>query len=197
MGDAEDPETKPLCSDVQDGSFNLIVLLLTWFGCGLIVCATYAWGIVALSPNAMRLWGSIYTDHPWLYVVYNVAISMAALGFFTSLAFLCRISSELRRGRVLTVCAVFHVYFLAEYCWMPLCVAYIRNPIPALYWAIRIVLFVAGVLGLVWAGTICSISEEEGPSAGAVLRCLGRIGACIFALHCAVLDAIVWPPFFK
>mmetsp|Transcript_120102 Transcript_120102/g.339860 ORF Transcript_120102/g.339860 Transcript_120102/m.339860 type:complete len:208 (-) Transcript_120102:94-717(-) len=207
MASAEIEETP--CDDDSVASTGLLqntkgcgacgwwTVLLTYVGGGTIVCATYAWGAAVLAdPSA--LWGRLRDpSNAWLLHVYYVSIALATLGYFPSLAYALHVAPTIDRARLQLICGLFAGFFVASCFWMPLCVAYLANKSLLLFVCLRVQLASAGVLGLGWAAALCSVGEPHSSSAGPPLCMAGRIGTFFFAFHCAVFDAILWPPFFR
>mmetsp|Transcript_120060 Transcript_120060/g.334071 ORF Transcript_120060/g.334071 Transcript_120060/m.334071 type:complete len:172 (+) Transcript_120060:3-518(+) len=170
-------------------------------GAGTILVGTYVWGVVTLFDrygSAMRLWGGIGAPgKEWLLQTYYASILAATIGFFPSLGYALKIAPRLPRRDVSLICGAFLGFYVTEMAWMPMCVAYIREPREWLYIAIRLQLAVSGVLAILWLVAKCRVPADVAAAAGPCLRVSGLLGTLVFALHCAVLDAIIWPPFFK
>mmetsp|Transcript_77078 Transcript_77078/g.202228 ORF Transcript_77078/g.202228 Transcript_77078/m.202228 type:complete len:223 (-) Transcript_77078:52-720(-) len=187
------------------GSYGTRAVVLVYLLAGSALMATYVWGVLALNAKyghygAMKLWGRLYTepDNRWLLHVYYGSILAATVGFFPSLGYALKVAPRLTRAKVNQLCGCFLGFYLTELLWMPLCVAYVESPSPATYAAMRLQLGASGLFALGWAYVkIFALPEEAVAASGPVLRALGVGGTAIFALHCAVLDAVVWPPYFK
>mmetsp|Transcript_3916 Transcript_3916/g.11331 ORF Transcript_3916/g.11331 Transcript_3916/m.11331 type:complete len:213 (-) Transcript_3916:29-667(-) len=187
------------------GSYGTCSVLLVYLVVGSALMASYVWGVVHLnaeygSYGAMRLWGRLYTepDNRWLLHVYYGSILAATVGFFPSLGYALKVAPRLTRAKVNQLCGCFLGFYVTELLWMPLCVAYIESPSPAIYAAIRLQLAASGVFALAWAYIkIFALPAEAVAASGPVLRALGVAGTTLFALHCAILDAVVWPFYFE
>mmetsp|Transcript_86011 Transcript_86011/g.233082 ORF Transcript_86011/g.233082 Transcript_86011/m.233082 type:complete len:202 (+) Transcript_86011:62-667(+) len=184
------------------GSYSSWVVLGTYLGGGTVLCGSYVWGIAVLMRQygtAMSLWGHL-SDPGWAWLRYGYYVSMtvSAIGFFPSLVYAVRICRFLPKSKVNAICAWLLAFYISEMFWMPMCVAYINSPSTLMYTLIRIDLAMSGILALAWAcSKLAAVPVEVQEAAGCCVRVLGTVGTAIFALHCAVLDAIVWPPFFK
>jgi hypothetical protein len=77
--------------------------------------------------------------------------------------------------------------------WMPLTFAMLKKPGKSLWWAIRITLFVVGLASL---GLLLSLLGLE-PVESAPLRWLAVTGSVFFCIQTMLLDALVWPKYFK
>lgn len=172
---------------------------------GFVLMVTYVWGIMTLytkypeSGGAAKLWGHIGDpEYKWLLYTYFTSIGMATVGFFPALAYALCIAHELPRGLVNKICGYFACFYVTEWFWLPMCVAYLASPSTLVYTLIRLQLLASGIMSLCWAYTKvfqvpCDVAKVASPA----LRISGKVGTCAFALHCALLDAIIWPPFFR
>uniref|UniRef100_A0A7S2MKK6 Uncharacterized protein n=1 Tax=Alexandrium andersonii TaxID=327968 RepID=A0A7S2MKK6_9DINO len=189
---------------VRAGKYGVCLVAVVYTLLGLVLCGTYAWGIIRLdgefkqSGGAMKLWGRINDKgNEWLLSIYFTSIGLAAIGYLPSLAYAFFIAPELPRGLVNRMCGSLACFFVTELFWMPMCVAYIESPSSLVYTLIRLQLAVSGISGLCWFYfKVFAVPEEVEKTVGAPLRLSAKAGTAIFALHCAILDATVWPPFF-
>jgi len=76
--------------------------------------------------------------------------------------------------------------------WMPLTFAWLESPSPALWWAVRGVLW---TVGLASVGMIAALVRVRCAHAER-MRSFAIAGAVAFSLQTAVLDAIVWVAYF-
>eukprot|EP00415_Alexandrium_ostenfeldii_P003338 UN3338 len=129
--------------------------------------------------------------------IYYTSIGSAAIGFLPSLAYAFCIAPKLSRDLVNKICGSLAVFFVTECFWLPMCVAYLESPSAAVYTLIRLQLAVSGICGLSWFYfKVLAVPDEVAATVSAPLRLSAKAGTTIFVLHCAILDAIVWPPFF-
>mmetsp|Transcript_57845 Transcript_57845/g.134751 ORF Transcript_57845/g.134751 Transcript_57845/m.134751 type:complete len:201 (-) Transcript_57845:78-680(-) len=196
--------SEPLLNDGRAGGYGIKAVLVVWCGLGIILLGTYAWGITTLdkefadSGGAMTLWGHINDpEHVWLFNVYFTSGGLAAVGYLPALAYAFVVMPKLQPNLVNKICGWLLLFYLTELFWMPMCVAYIRSPSSTLFILLRLQLAASGVCGLCWAYfTIVAVPDEVALETNVALRWGAKIGMVVFALHCAVLDAVVWPPFF-
>lgn len=162
---------------------------------GIAVLASYAWG-VALSP-ALRtgLWGGVPET---LRGVYTVNMLLAAAGYFP-FAFLLvfrapreRLRAEARVGPGL-VFALFALMLLPSAAWLPLTARMIEAPSDATWFAIRGVLLAVGAGSTGLLVLLARIARaRDGALANSAL-----LGAIPFWTQTAVLDALVWPAYWR
>mmetsp|Transcript_102297 Transcript_102297/g.259813 ORF Transcript_102297/g.259813 Transcript_102297/m.259813 type:complete len:204 (-) Transcript_102297:281-892(-) len=192
-------------SDAEDekaGSYGTYSVVVVYCGVGLLLVATYVWGVVTLFEkhgDAMQLWGHIGDPgNEWLLKTYYASILAATIGFFPSLCYALTIAPRLPKSTVNLICGSLLGFYVTELFWMPMCVAYIEQPRAAVYVAIRLQLVASGSCVLLWAwakffAVPAHIVQEVSPC----LRVSGLLGTLVFALHCAIMDATIWPPFFR
>ncbi|CAE8619589.1 unnamed protein product [Polarella glacialis] len=195
-GQAADP------ASAGAGSWKKLLLVLgVYCGVGLLLCGTYVWGGLSLTHNystAVGLWGRIAAPgNEWLLHTYYASILLAILGFFPALAFMVQVAPDLPEKSLYTVCGLLLAFYITEMFWIPMCVAYIAKPSKLLFGVIRVQLAISGILAVCWAVAVCSLPAARTASAGKVLKSVGCAGTVYFAFHCAVLDALVWPPMFE
>ncbi len=161
---------------------------------GILVIGSYVQGIRSDAANSNALWGGVPAT---LRPLYTVCMLLAAAGFFAfSYYVFFRIDPD-----VAEIAGTFDFkLFLVLYglilfpsaLWMPLTVAMVKKPGRALWWAIRITLFVVGLASL---GLLLSLLGLE-PVESAPLRWLAVAGSVFFCIQTALLDALVWPKYF-
>jgi hypothetical protein len=162
---------------------------------GILVLGSYVQGLIAHPDNRNALWGGVPGS---VQPLYTVGMIMAALGYFAFTYFiLFRIDAgEVRVASRFGFWAFYLIYaliLLPSALWMPLTYAAIGNHSTGLYWAIRIVLAVVGVGSLALLAALLSL--RTGGSSYAYW--LAVAGSAAFCLQTAVLDALVWPAFFR
>lgn len=162
---------------------------------GLAVLASYAWG-VALAPDLRSgLWGGVPES---LRGLYTVNMLFAALGYFPFTALLVLRSAPERFPLEAGVpyAALFALYALIlipSALWLPLTAQMLAAPSPATWIAIRSVLFAVG-LG---AGALLVLLVRIARRRGGALAWAAVLGAIPFTLQTAILDAIVWPAYWR
>ena len=162
---------------------------------GILVMGSYAHGLMAHPDNRNALWGGVPSS---VQPLYTVGMILAALGYFAFTYFvLFRIdAAEVRVASRFGFWVFYLIYalmLLPSALWMPLTYAAIGHHSIGLYWAIRITLAVVGLGSL--ALLMALLSLRTGGSSYAYW--LAVAGSAAFCLQTAVLDALVWPAFFK
>ena len=173
---------------------HLTFILLNVVG-GSAVLASYAWGFALRPVESSHLWGGV---PPALRPVYTTFMLLAAAGFFLFTAFfMTRInprSTALIGGHGWALLqSLYAAILVASALWLPLTVAMVSAPSEALWWLIRLVLAIVGLASLaLLAVLLASDLDRSGwlyPAAVA--------GLVAFCVQTAVLDAIVWPYYFR
>lgn len=162
---------------------------------GILVLGSYVQGLMAHPENRNALWGSVPNS---VQPLYTVSMILAALGYFAFTYFvLFRIdAAEVRvadRFGFWVFYVIYLLILLPSALWMPLTYAAIDRHSMGLYWAIRVVLAVVGLGSLALLAALLSL--RTGGSSYAYW--LAVAGSAAFCLQTAVLDALVWPTFFK
>lgn len=161
---------------------------------GLAVLGSYALAFGYEPRLREGLWGGL--PEAWR-PFYQVTMVLAALGYFPFTGKLVLATTpqgyERATGRRHRELFLFYALVLVPSAlWLPLTAAMLREPDPALWWAIRGTLFAvaAGSLGILVACLRLARAE------GGRLSWLAVTGAVAFCLQTVVLDALVWPAFF-
>lgn len=161
---------------------------------GAAVLGSYVHGLATHPETRNALWGTIPEE---LKAIYGVTMWLAAGGyFFFSYYFLFRTDADtVRFGHHYgfgLINALYALIMVTSALWMPLTFAYLDDPRPGLWLAVRLDLFgvAAGTIGLIVA-LFTMKPRAEGLSA-----VLALLGLLLFALQTAFLDPIVWPQFF-
>ena len=162
---------------------------------GILVLGSYVQGLMAHPDNRNALWGDVPAS---LQPLYTVSMITAALGYFAFTYFvLFRIDAAEVRVADRFGFWIFHVIYLLillpSALWMPLTYAAIGNHSHSLYWTIRIVLALVGLGSLALLAVLLSL-RDGGSSYAYWLAVAGSIAFCF---QTAVLDALVWPAFFR
>lgn len=181
------------------GRWGQVAVALVYMGVGLLLVATYAWGIITLNSSygtGMKLWGRLRDPgNAWLLYLYYFSISLATASFFPATWLALSLAPKLSWEALRRVLGFFLGFYISEMAWMPMCVAYIAQPRGILYILIRAQLILSGVLAICWAVSVLTLPRD--PETGWRSKVAGYAGTFYFAFHCAVLDAIVWPPYFE
>ena len=160
---------------------------------GAAVLGSYVQGIATHPETRNALWGTIPDE---LKAVYGVTMWLAAGGyFFFSYYFLARTDAdEVRFGRFGfgLINALYALIMVTSALWMPLTFAYLENPSPGLWLAVR-----ADLLGVAVGsiGLMVALFTMK-PRAEGLAGVLALLGLLLFALQTAFLDPLVWPQFF-
>ncbi|MBN2098815.1 MAG: hypothetical protein JW753_04380 [Dehalococcoidia bacterium] len=162
---------------------------------GILVMGSYVQGVMAHPDNRGALWGGVPGS---LRPLYTVGMISAALGYFAFSYFIVfRIgATEVRVADHLGFWIFYVVYLLIllpSAMWMPLTYAAMDRHSMGLYWIIRIVLVVVGLGSLGLLAALLSLRTDGSSYA----YWLGVAGSAAFCFQTAVLDALVWPAFFK
>ena len=157
---------------------------------GIAVLASYVLWLGNPSNDAGALWGSIPDGGR---TIYTVSMFAAAAGYFLFFPYLLRdcggVEADERWARFTRIIAL--VLFPSSW-WMPPTYEYLDAPSPALWWAMRLTLFTVGGASLTLLAAIVCDRRQASPLA----HRLAVIGAVLFCIQTAVLDAFVWPLFF-
>jgi hypothetical protein len=162
---------------------------------GVAVLGSYAYGIATHTSPGEALWGGVPAS---LRPLYQASMLAAAVGY---LLFTYQLIFVVKPEEAATFAGLGYAGFNLLYLlilipstlWMSLTFSYVAQP-SALGWALlRGVLFAvaAGAIGMLIATARLSGVLHRGSLA------VGVLGAALFALHTTVLDAIVWPIYFR
>lgn len=162
---------------------------------GIAVLASYAWGVV-LSP-ALRtgLWGGVPEA---LRGVYTVNMLLAAAGYFP-FAFLLIFRTPRDRLRAEAgvgpgaILALFALVLIPSALWLPLTAHMLDAPSDATWLAIRAVLFAVGAGSTGLLVVLARIARSR----GGALVWAALLGAIPFWTQTALLDALVWPAYWR
>lgn len=160
---------------------------------GVAVLGSYVDGFVRYPAAVSAMWGGV--PEP-LRPLYTAWMFVAAAGFFAyaSYLFLAVDPVRARVGRLgFDVFNALYVAILAPSAlWMPLTRVMVERPGPAVWWAIRIDLWLVAVASLGLIAALLALT----PRASRGWHRLAVAGACAFAFQTALLDAVVWPIYF-
>lgn len=160
---------------------------------GLAVLGSYAWGVLARPEAMSALWGGVPESARSLY---TVNMFLAAAGYFLFTPYIVfRLVPGATRAARRPGAALFHAFYalvlLFSALWLPLTARMLDEPSIALWWVIRLDLFLVALGSL---GLLVSLSTLRGPVPRG--RGLALLGLLPFCLQTAVLDALVWPAYF-
>lgn len=162
---------------------------------GLAVLGSYAWG-VALAPELRTgLWGGVPESLRGLYTV-NMLLAAAGYFPFTWLLVFRAPAETLRAEAKVSPAAIFWLYALVlvpSALWLPLTAQMIAAPSAAMWAAIRFVLILVGV----GAGGLLLVLLRMARARGGALRWAAVAGAVPFFTQTAILDALVWPAYWR
>jgi len=162
---------------------------------GVAVLGSYAHGIATHPEPAAALWGGV--PEGLRSPLYQVCMLLATAGYFAFTSYLLlRVDPDAARvGRF--GFGLFHALYLGmllpSALWMPLTFAWLDAPGPALWMAVRVVLFAVGIASL---GLVVALLRLR-PRGPRLHHALAVLGAVAFANQTAVLDALVWPHYFR
>jgi hypothetical protein len=161
---------------------------------GVAVLASYAYGLDHEATRA-HLWGGV---PPGLRPLYTASMLAAAAGYFAfSYFILFRLEPNRTRVGERLGFGVFQWIYAGilapSALWMPLTARVIERPDPVLWLAIRTVLTVTGLSSLALVAALLTVQPRDAKLA----RRLAILGAAAFALQTAILDALVWPAYFR
>lgn len=160
------------------------------------VLASYLWGFFSEAVQMTALWGGVPET---LRPLYAVNMWLAAGGYFLFAPFVTfrlhpatvqiTAPGKLRFGYgAFLLC--FALVLIPSALWLPLTAHYLEAPALMLWFAIRLVLALAGAATLALAAALWRL---ENPPPG---RAWALAGLLPFALQTALLDALLWPAFF-
>lgn len=161
---------------------------------GTSVLGSYVWGAASI-PNVSEFWGETPEG---LIPVYVASMLLGAASFFAILWFVLvkLVPREVSIGERFGY-GVFPWIMLAilvpSALWMPLVALYVEEPSEPVWWAIRASLFVVGLASLALVLVLARIQ----PKVPALAHRLALAGSVLFTVHTLVLDALLWPAFFR
>lgn len=167
--------------------------LINLFG-GIAVLGSYAYYLTTHPDQAGDFWGGVPDG---LRPLYTVNMFLAAAGYFAFTFFIMYRLRPSSHGGVRfglgTFSALYALILIPSALWMPLTFAMIEAPSDGLWWAIRLTLAAVGIGSL---GLLAGLVVVR-PSPPSWAHRLAVIGSLAFCLQTAVLDAVVWPAFFR
>ena len=170
-------------------ALGLIVLLG-----GTAVLGSYVWGVASI-PNVGEFWGATPEG---LIPLYTVSMLLGAVSFFAILWFvLLKLDPpEVRIGKRFGYEVfpwILAAILVPSALWMPLVALYVAEPSEPVWWAIRASLFVVGLASLALVAALLRVE----PKVPALAHRLALAGSVVFTAHTLILDALLWPAFFR
>jgi len=162
---------------------------------GAAVLGSYAQGLLAHPAAGDVLWGGVPQG---IRPFYTAGMLLATAGYFafTHYLFFRLKPDETRIGKRLGF-GVFNGLYAAilapSAVWMPLTLSIFEHPKAGLWWAIRVVLALVGLtsLGMLWA------LVRVTPRRPVWAYWLAVAGILVFCVQTVVLDALIWPAFWR
>jgi hypothetical protein len=174
---------------------NAVRLALLNVAGGLAVLGSYVWGF-ALAPELRTgLWGGVPESLRGLYTI-NMLLAAAGYFPFTWLLVFRSPPATLREDAGVSPGAILALYALVlipSALWLPLTAQMIQAPSAALWIAIRAVLLLVGI----GAGCLLVVLLRLARARGGALRWSAVAGALPFFTQTAILDALVWPAYWR
>lgn len=172
------------------GRERLLFVLLNLVGGGAVL-GSYAWGLLAGPRPVEELWGGLPEG---MRPLYAGSMLLAAAGYFAFSGFLLsRRPGEPAEPGWGLVYGLYGAILFPSALWMPFTFAYLESADPALEWAIRGVLAVAGLASVALLVFLARALYRAGWAKASDPHKLAVAGAAAFALQTGLLDAVVWP----
>jgi hypothetical protein len=173
---------------------SIVLLAVIALG-GAAVIGSYVFGLRGKAGASDALWGGVPAK---VKPVYVVSMVLSAIGF---LAVMYYIFFELDPPEVImggkSGFYLFFPIFIAilgpSALWMPLSKRYVAQPSTYMWIMVRAVLFLVGLASIELVVALFALDLD----ARGVAYWLAAVGACYFAFHTFVLDAIVWAALFR
>jgi len=162
---------------------------------GIAVLGSYAYGLTTHPSPGDALWGGVPET---LRPLYTVSMLCATAGYFAFSGFFLFAVDPDRpllgdRFGFGFVNVLYALMLGAAALWMPLTFAMINGAGDWLWLAIRLVLILTGGAATVLLGVLLTLQPRR-PLLPFVLAVVGLIA---FVFQTAVLDAVVWPAYFR
>jgi hypothetical protein len=165
---------------------KIIILAINLIG-GAAVIGSYIFGLANKTNGANALWGGTSAS---IKPIYTISMFLAALGYFFFIYFiLFKLSPAGFNFNILYL--IFFGILGASIFWMPLSNAFVSHPSAGLWLAIRFILAIVGFSSIALAWVLISMKGTG------LAYNLAVAGSIYFTFHTAILDAILWPIFFK
>lgn len=173
---------------------QIILLIINIIG-GVLVLGSYVWGIKTNPEAGNALWGGV---PPQMRSLYFASMALSAISYFVFTFFiLFKLNpSEIKIANIFSF-NLFQILYililLPSAAWMPLGLAMLKNPSPVIWFSIRIVLAVVALASLAILLALLFLSPKQ----SGAFYWSAVSGITIFFLHTAILDALIWPAYFK
>lgn len=173
---------------------SIILLVVIALG-GAAVIGSYVLGLRGKAGAGAALWGGVPAK---IRPVYGVSMILSAIGF---LAVLYYIFFELTPNDTIIGGRFGYDIFFSMFVlilgpsalWMPLSKRYVDKPTVGTWALVRIVLLVVGLASIALAWAIFALDVDS----RSVAFWFAAVGACYFAFHTFVLDAMIWTALFR
>ena len=162
---------------------------------GFAVIGSYALGLSANAGRGDELWGGVPEA---LRPIYTGSMLLATSGYFAFTSyFFTRLDPDhacfgTRRG-LGTVNFLYALVLASAALWMPLTWRMIDAPSEPVWWAVRLVLGITGGGSLALLGMLLRV-QPKSPRGHYVAAVAGLAAFCF---QTAVLDALIWPAYFR
>lgn len=171
--------------------------LMAWINVigGIAVLGSYAIELARHPGGGDRLWGATPRAIIPFYGAWMLAAAAGYLVFTYYLFFRIDAAAARTAGHFGfdLVNALYVAILLPSALWMSMTFRWLDQPSDALWLAIRTLLLVIGLASLAMA---CAVATLEPKPAGS-LPSAATIGALAFTVQTLLLDAILWPRFFR
>ncbi len=165
-----------------------ILLIINIIG-GIAVVGSYIWVLTKSGKGATAFWGGTPKN---VISIYTLSMILSALSYFAFI-FFTLFKLDLSAVNLAVLYSAFVGILAISAFWMPLTNMYLAHASTLLWICVRLVLVFVGLASILLAGFLISLhSQQSGAAYWAALA-----GACYFAFHTAVLDAIFWPVLFR
>jgi hypothetical protein len=174
-------------------ALEIVLLVINIVG-GAAVIGSYVLGLRGESRGANALWGGVPAR---IRPLYTVSMLLSAIGYLAVLYFLFfsadpdKVKIAGGAGYVLFIPIIVLMLFPSAV-WMPLSNRYVDKPETGTWIAIRLVLFIVGLASIALAWALFALEPS-----GGVAYWFAVVGACYFAFHTFVLDAVIWAALFR
>lgn len=173
---------------------KILCILINLIG-GALVLTSYAYGLTHHKNSVQTLWGGV---PDYLRIYYTIGIVAAALGYlFFSYYLLVHVDAQEARifgffnfnifnfiYLLILVPSMFFIFLAFKMALFPSLLTWL---------SLRIILFLCAVGALLMLVALVGLTPRFSNWA----YCIALIGSSLFFLHTFVLDAIIWPYFFK
>jgi hypothetical protein len=170
-----------------------VCILINIIG-GIAVIGSYVIGFSTHPGSINSFWGNASKN---VQKLYAISMIFSALSYFAfSYLILFKISSDtvniFNIFNFNTFSIVYAVMLLASTLWMPLTFSWLNSQSNISWIYVRIVLALVGLSSLFLTILIFGLPHNLG-----VIYWLAVAGSMYFCFHTLVLDAIIWPTFFR